>query len=95
MNLKCNELLSTIGFNIDLWRYTKVMDLKPGFSFGELALMYNSQRAATVTCTTDIKLWALDRKNFRSIVIYSTQKSRELHEGFLAGAYTRPLFSST
>ena len=26
--------------------------------FGELSLMYNSPRAATVTSVTDIKLWA-------------------------------------
>jgi hypothetical protein len=36
----------------------------------------------TPTCASN-RLWALDRKTFRRIVCYSTQKSRLLHEGFL------------
>lgn len=36
-------------------------------SFGELALMYNCPRAATVTADTDGVIWALDRMTFRKV----------------------------
>ena len=38
---------------------------RAGDSFGELALLYNSPRAATVLCENDGVLWALERKAFR------------------------------
>ena len=38
----------------------------PGDSFGELALLYNSARAATVKCVEDGVLWALEPKAFRT-----------------------------
>lgn len=37
--------------------------------FGELALMYSKPRAATVKASTDGRLWALERKAFRSILM--------------------------
>jgi cAMP-dependent protein kinase regulator len=47
----------------------KVITVGPGNSFGELALMYNCPRAATVTAQTDTVLWAVDRKTFTCIVV--------------------------
>ena len=44
-----------------------VFHYKSGGSFGELALMYNAPRAATVTATSDSVLWSVDRKTFRKI----------------------------
>jgi hypothetical protein len=40
-----------------------------GGAFGELALMYNCPRAATVKCMEPGSLWALDRTTFRSILM--------------------------
>ncbi len=37
-----------------------VMTYQPGGCFGELALIYNSPRAASVIATTACKLWTLD-----------------------------------
>jgi cAMP-dependent protein kinase regulator len=39
-----------------------------GASFGELALMYNAPRSATVACDGSAKLWALDRSSFQGIM---------------------------
>uniref|UniRef100_A0A2K6LIU9 cAMP-dependent protein kinase type II regulatory subunit n=1 Tax=Rhinopithecus bieti TaxID=61621 RepID=A0A2K6LIU9_RHIBE len=38
-------------------------------SFGELALMYNTPRAATITATSPGALWGLDRVTFRRIIV--------------------------
>jgi cAMP-dependent protein kinase regulator len=47
-------------------------DGTPNMSFGELALLYNSPRAATVISRTPSKLWAIDRRTFRGIVAKSS-----------------------
>lgn len=52
-------------------------------SFGELALMYNCPRAATVTADTDGVIWALDRMTFRKIIMTSNIKKRERFEKVL------------
>ena len=40
----------------------------PGESFGELALLYNAPRAATVKSKSKAILWSLDRETFNYIV---------------------------
>jgi cAMP-dependent protein kinase regulator len=54
-----------------------------GDSFGELALMYGTPRAATVKAATDCKLWAIDRMSYRKIIMGRTMMKRDLYEGFL------------
>lgn len=44
--------------------------LGPGACFGELALMYNTPRAATVKASSDCVLWFIDRSCFRGILVY-------------------------
>lgn len=36
--------------------------------FGELALLYNIPRSATITAKSQSTLWSLDRETFNSIV---------------------------
>ncbi|CAJ0884509.1 15693_t:CDS:2 [Entrophospora sp. SA101] len=69
----------------------KVMDYGPGGSFGELALMYNVPRAATVVATSDSVLWALDRVTFHRILMENTSRKRQMYESFLEEV---PLFKS-
>ena len=71
----------------------KVGAIGPGGSFGELALMYNAPRAATVISTSDGKstLWALDRVTFRRILMDSAFQRRQMYEAFLEEV---PLLSS-
>ncbi|KAI9987189.1 hypothetical protein PInf_023157 [Phytophthora infestans] len=42
--------------------------LGPGLGFGELALLYNMPRAATIRAVTEVELWALERNTFREIL---------------------------
>jgi len=51
--------------------------------FGELALMYNQPRSATVRAETDGKLWKLDRKTFRRIVLRKAYDKRKTYENFI------------
>lgn len=55
-----------------------------GEAFGELALLYNAPRAATITAKTNCKLWVLDRGTFNHIVKDAAMKKREKYEQFLA-----------
>lgn len=61
----------------------KVTDYGPNGSFGELALMYNAPRAATVVSTKPCTLWALDRVTFRRILMENTSRKRRMYEEFL------------
>lgn len=62
----------------------KVAEAKEGGSFGELALMYNAPRAATVvTRSPDCVVWALDRMTFRRILMENTSRKRKMYENFL------------
>ncbi|MCJ1410127.1 hypothetical protein MMC19_004212 [Ptychographa xylographoides] len=62
----------------------KVNTIGPGGSFGELALMYNAPRAATVMSTEPGSLlWYLDRVTFRRILMDSAFARRRMYENFL------------
>ena len=69
-----------------------VNTIGPGGSFGELALMYNAPRAATVVSTEkESTLWALDRVTFRRILMDSAFQRRRMYESFLEEV---PLFAN-
>lgn len=69
----------------------KVASSGPGTSFGELALMYNAPRAATVVSSEPSILWQLDRVTFRRILMDSAFQRRRMYESFLEEV---PLLSS-
>ncbi|XP_076304122.1 cAMP-dependent protein kinase type II regulatory subunit-like isoform X3 [Tachypleus tridentatus] len=52
-------------------------------SFGELALMYNMPRAATIEAATEGSLWVMSRQVFRKIVLKSAFKKRKEYETLL------------
>jgi len=65
-------------------------------SFGELALMYNMPRAATVQAATEADggngmLWAMDRQTFRRIVLRNAFQKRKMYESLLESV---PLLSA-
>jgi cAMP-dependent protein kinase regulator len=61
-----------------------VKEYKHGESFGELALMYNTPRAASILAMEDCITWAMDRLTFRKVVMGATYKKRALWEAFLS-----------
>ncbi|XP_032054981.1 cAMP-dependent protein kinase type II-beta regulatory subunit isoform X1 [Aythya fuligula] len=52
-------------------------------SFGELALMYNTPRAATIIATSPGAIWGLDRVTFRRIIVKNNAKKRRMYENFI------------
>ncbi|KAM9312508.1 cAMP-dependent protein kinase type II-beta regulatory subunit [Gastrophryne carolinensis] len=52
-------------------------------SFGELALMYNTPRAATIVATSEGAIWCLDRATFRRIIVKNNAKKRRMYENFI------------
>merc|ERR1719208_803436 len=62
----------------------KVLSIGEGGSFGELALIYGTPRAATVKAASDVKLWGIDRDSYRRILMGSTIRKRKMYEEFLA-----------
>lgn len=64
----------------------EVMKIKGGGArnyFGELALLHGAPRAATVTTTTDVVGWMLDRATFKKILMNATIAKRMLYKQFL------------
>jgi cAMP-dependent protein kinase regulator len=62
---------------------TFLKDYKPGEAFGELALLYNAPRAATIHANINSVLWSLDRNTFNHIVKDAAAKKRERYDDFL------------
>lgn len=57
--------------------------------FGELALLYNCPRAATVKAQTEAKVWKIDRNTFRNVVAQqSHSKQTQLRSALRKGILT-------
>ncbi|TSL47544.1 cGMP-dependent protein kinase 1 [Bagarius yarrelli] len=62
--------------------------LTSGDVFGELAILYNCKRTATVKAVKAVKLWCIERQIYRSIMAIKSKKKREQLIGFLKTART-------
>lgn len=71
-------------FITGLCEFWPVTTIGEGGSFGELALIYGTPRAATVRAKTDVKLWGIDRDSYRRILMGSTIRKRKMYEEFLS-----------
>ena len=56
---------------------------EPGEAFGELALLYNAPRAATIFSDDDSTLYGLDRQTFNHIVKDAAIRKKDKYEAFL------------
>lgn len=57
--------------------------LGPGAAFGELALMYNTPRAASIKASTDCILWTIHRKAYKEILVYYKYLRNKTYLAFL------------
>eukprot|EP00746_Dinoflagellata_sp_MGD_P165720 gnl/MRDRNA2_/MRDRNA2_95159_c0_seq1.p1 gnl/MRDRNA2_/MRDRNA2_95159_c0~~gnl/MRDRNA2_/MRDRNA2_95159_c0_seq1.p1 ORF type:complete len:323 (+),score=70.82 gnl/MRDRNA2_/MRDRNA2_95159_c0_seq1:71-1039(+) len=60
-----------------------VKTVESGDAVGELALLYNCPRAASVESATQCTFWQLDRETFNHIVKDASIRKRDLHDQFL------------
>jgi len=73
----------------------EVQVLYPGNSFGELALMYNSPRSATVTALCESYVWVIDRVHFRDALQHLHQnKAQEINKFLEQVPLLSPLYRS-
>ncbi|CAD8119317.1 unnamed protein product [Paramecium sonneborni] len=86
-----NELYVVAQGQLDCYRrFSKnqepqlIKQYQSGDMFGELALLYNAPRAASIQSNTDSILFALDRSTFNAIVKEATVKRREHYEEVLS-----------
>merc|ERR1712051_1170153 len=56
---------------------TYLKTYQSGDAFGELALLYNAPRAATIVAESAVTLWQLDRNTFNHIVKDAAQNKRD------------------
>merc|ERR1719440_1778197 len=54
-----------------------------GQSFGELALLYDCPRAATIIASTQSVVWSIDRDTFNQCVKAGYQETRRRQEAFI------------
>lgn len=62
---------------------THLKKYQPGEAFGELALLYNAPRAATISSEGQSLLYVLDRQTFNHIVKDAAIRKRDQYEAFL------------
>lgn len=62
-------------------QFTKYMGA--GSGFGELALLYNDKRSATIEAVETCETYTLDGTIFKTIIIKSSIEKRSLQAGFL------------
>ena len=63
----------------------EVVRIGPTGSFGELALLYNARRSATVIAIEDSIVWGVDRQTFQRVIIDHAHHKRLMYEDFLKG----------
>ncbi|XP_076317898.1 cGMP-dependent protein kinase 1-like isoform X1 [Tachypleus tridentatus] len=62
--------------------------LGPGKVFGELAILYNCTRTATVKAVNDCRLWAIERQCFQTIMMRTGLVRQAEHTDFLKSVPT-------
>ncbi|XP_076458785.1 cGMP-dependent protein kinase 1-like isoform X2 [Babylonia areolata] len=59
----------------------------PGRAFGELAILYNCTRTASIRAITDVKVWVLDRQMFQAIMMKTGIQRRDENIRFLKSVH--------
>lgn len=62
-----------------------IRTLGRGSCFGEIALLYNHSRTASIAASKNSTFWVLNRKNFKKIVNEISQKNHQENRDFIEG----------
>ncbi|XP_042325649.1 cGMP-dependent protein kinase 2 [Sceloporus undulatus] len=69
---------------VEVYQQNKLLSSIPVWTaFGELAILYNCTRTASVKAVTSVKTWALDREVFQNIMRRTAQARHEQYRNFL------------
>jgi len=84
-NFLCEQhLTSSADGKVEVSREGKFLSILPsGKVFGELAILYNCKRTATIKAATDCKLWAIERQVFQTIMMRTGLIRQAEHTTFL------------
>ncbi|CAJ1371810.1 unnamed protein product [Effrenium voratum] len=77
------EKLQGLGILKGPQNYLVVGQSRKGQSFGEVALLYCSPRAATVRALTNSVVWVLDRAHFKDILLKASEAKIQEYRGYL------------
>ncbi|NXE79932.1 KGP2 kinase, partial [Cochlearius cochlearius] len=70
--------------SLEVFQQNKLLSSIPVWTaFGELAILYNCTRTASVKAITNAKTWALDREVFQNIMRVTAQTRQEQRRNFL------------
>ncbi|NXU49657.1 KGP2 kinase, partial [Turnix velox] len=70
--------------SLEVFQQNKLLSSIPAWTaFGELAILYNCTRTASVKAVTNVKTWALDREVFQNIMRVTAQTRQEQYRNFL------------
>jgi cGMP-dependent protein kinase 1 len=70
--------------SIDVYVNNKrVNKIRPGDGFGELALLHDNPRSASLKCTEATSLWGLDRETFKKVIEEMNMQIYEQNRAFL------------
>uniref|UniRef100_A0AAY4DZD7 cGMP-dependent protein kinase n=1 Tax=Denticeps clupeoides TaxID=299321 RepID=A0AAY4DZD7_9TELE len=79
-----NHLFVLADGKLDVYQQSQFLtSMDVWTTFGELAILYNCTRTASVTAASRVKTWRLDREVFHNIMRMTAQSRHEQHRSFL------------
>ncbi|KAJ8380483.1 hypothetical protein SKAU_G00012610 [Synaphobranchus kaupii] len=79
-----NHLFVLADGQLDVFQQSKLLTtIAVWTAFGELAILYNCTRTASVRAVSQVKTWALDREVFQNIMRMTAETRHEQYRSFL------------
>ncbi|KAA0717300.1 cGMP-dependent protein kinase 2 [Triplophysa tibetana] len=77
---------------LDVYQHNKLLtSISVWTTFGELAILYNCTRTASVEAVSNVRTWALDREVFHNIMRMTAEARHEQYRNFLRRSVLLPL----
>uniref|UniRef100_A0AAR2JBM4 cGMP-dependent protein kinase n=1 Tax=Pygocentrus nattereri TaxID=42514 RepID=A0AAR2JBM4_PYGNA len=79
-----NHLFVLADGNLDVYQNNKLLtSIAVWTTFGELAILYNCTRTASVKAASNVRTWVLDREVFHNVMRMTAEARHEQHRSFL------------